>query len=195
MESRCLGGAGPALRVSGPFSFVANSLPCSAPLTELVAKEAIEPAPPSPGFYSRLFVTPKVTSGWHPVIDLFTPLWLGGRLPLPHGDYPDHSSVSLGRGLDGIPGSPGCLPAGSGASIFSPVPEVLQGGVNLPVSRSLFRPVDGSSGVHPRHAPSPRSCIVTGSGSFGTSTIGWSWLPPSRRLCRRGISSFGSVAS
>ena len=36
----------------------------------LVEKEAIEIAPPSPGFYSRLFVTPKVTGGWRPVIDL-----------------------------------------------------------------------------------------------------------------------------
>ena len=33
-------------------------------------KEAIEIAPPSPGFYSCLFVTPKVTGGWRPVIDL-----------------------------------------------------------------------------------------------------------------------------
>ena len=36
----------------------------------LVEKEAIEIAPPSPGFYSRLFVTPKVTGGWRPVINL-----------------------------------------------------------------------------------------------------------------------------
>ena len=36
----------------------------------LLAKEAIETAPPSPGYYSRLFVTPKVTGGWRPVIDL-----------------------------------------------------------------------------------------------------------------------------
>ena len=36
----------------------------------LLDKEAIESAPPSPGYYSRLFVTPKVTGGWRPVIDL-----------------------------------------------------------------------------------------------------------------------------
>ena len=39
-------------------------------MSALVEKEAIEIAPPSPGFYSRLFVTPKVTGGWRPVIDL-----------------------------------------------------------------------------------------------------------------------------
>ena len=78
---------------------------------------------------------------------------LGGCLPFPHGDYPDRSPVSQGGRLDGIPGPPGCLPPGSGASIFSPVPEVLRGGVSLPVPRLLLRPVDGSSCVHPRHGP------------------------------------------
>ena len=39
----------------------------------MVKKEAIEPAPlNTPGFYSRLFVVPKVTGGWCPVIDLST---------------------------------------------------------------------------------------------------------------------------
>ena len=33
-------------------------------------KEAIKITPPSPGFYSRFFVTPKVSGGWRPVIDL-----------------------------------------------------------------------------------------------------------------------------
>ena len=39
-------------------------------VSALVKKEAIEIAPPFPRFYSRLFVTPKVTGGWRPVIDL-----------------------------------------------------------------------------------------------------------------------------
>ena len=78
---------------------------------------------------------------------------LGGCLPFPHRDCPDCSPVSQGGGLDGIPGPPGYLPPGSGASIFSPVPEVLHGGVGLPVLRPLLRPVDGSSGVYPCHGP------------------------------------------
>ena len=41
-----------------------------AAVTDLIAKGAVEPAPSTPGFYSRLFVTPKVTGGWRPVIDL-----------------------------------------------------------------------------------------------------------------------------
>ena len=47
-----------------------RGLALSDAVCSLVEKEAIEIAPPSPGFYSRLFVTPKVTRGWRPVIDL-----------------------------------------------------------------------------------------------------------------------------
>ena len=39
-------------------------------MKDFLAKSAIEPASPGPGFYSRLFITPKVTGGWRPVIDL-----------------------------------------------------------------------------------------------------------------------------
>ena len=42
----------------------------SAAVLDLRSKDAIEPASQDPGFYSRLFVTPKVTGGWRPVIDL-----------------------------------------------------------------------------------------------------------------------------
>ena len=42
----------------------------SAAVADLQEKEAVEPAPSSPGYYSRLYVTTKVTGGWRPVIDL-----------------------------------------------------------------------------------------------------------------------------
>ena len=42
----------------------------SAAVADLCMKEAIKLAPPLPGYYSRLFVTPKVTGGWRPVINL-----------------------------------------------------------------------------------------------------------------------------
>ena len=41
-----------------------------AAVADLSAKGAVEPTPSGSGFYSRLFVTPKVTGGWRPVIDL-----------------------------------------------------------------------------------------------------------------------------
>ena len=85
--SQCLGCPGSPVRLSDPFPFTTSSLPCSDSTSQLqpqfhqglafsdavcalVEKEAIEIAPPSPGYYSRLFVTPKVTGGWRPVIDL-----------------------------------------------------------------------------------------------------------------------------
>ena len=123
-----------------------RGLALTAAVSDLLAKEAIELAPPSPGFYSRLFVTLKVTGGWRLVIDL-------SRLRLSCGDHPNRSSIPSGRGLVGVPGSPGCLPSGSGSSIFSPVPQVLRGGVGLPVLLSLFWPLDGSSGLYPCHGP------------------------------------------
>ena len=37
----------------------------------MISKQAIEPADPStPGFYSVIFVVPKNSGGWRPVIDL-----------------------------------------------------------------------------------------------------------------------------
>ena len=42
----------------------------SAVVADLLQKGAVEPAPSSPGYYSCLFVAPKVTGGWRPVIDL-----------------------------------------------------------------------------------------------------------------------------
>ena len=39
-------------------------------VADLREKGAVEPAPSGPSYYSRLFVTPKVTGGWRPVIDL-----------------------------------------------------------------------------------------------------------------------------
>ena len=47
-----------------------RGLALSASVSDLRMKGATEPASSEPGFYSRLFVTPKVTAGWRPVIDL-----------------------------------------------------------------------------------------------------------------------------
>ena len=39
-------------------------------MKDLLSKGALESASPGPGFYSLLFITPKVTGGWRPVINL-----------------------------------------------------------------------------------------------------------------------------
>ena len=92
----------------------------------------------------------RVASGDRPL----TPQLLGGCLSFSHGDCPVGSPVSPSGGLDGILGPPGCLPSGSGSSIFSLVPEVLRGRVGFSVPRPLFRPFDAFAGVHIHQGPS-----------------------------------------
>ena len=41
-------------------------------LQDLLRKGAVEPAPQSPGFYSRLFLVKKASGSWRPIIDLST---------------------------------------------------------------------------------------------------------------------------
>ena len=170
---RCLGSPGPALWVSGPFPFAAPSLVCSAPSSQLQpqfhpgagpfgrgvrfgGEEGHRDRASFPGVLQSSFCDPQghrwVASGDRSL----TPQRLGGHLPFPYGGCSDRAPVSPGRGLDGIPGSPGCLPPGSGSFIFSLVPEVLRGGLGLPVSCPVLRSLDGSPGVHPRHG----SCIL-----------------------------------
>ena len=81
------------------------------------------------------------------------PQQLDGCLTFPHGDYTVCSPISPFQRLDGIPGSPGCLPPGSGPSVFATLPKVLHERVCLPVPHPLLRPVDSSSGVHMCHGP------------------------------------------
>ena len=174
-----------------PLSHVPVPLPSYSPnsvtglalsdaVCALVEKEAIEIAPPSPGFYSRLFVTPKVTGGWRPL----TPQWLGGALQFSYGDCPVRSPVSPSGGLDGVPGSPGCLPPGSCTSGLSLFPEVLRGGCGVSVSDPVLRPVFRSSGVHPHH----------GSYIFHHASPRFSSSPLSGRLASPGLHLPGSGA-
>ena len=66
-----------------PLSECPISLPAYSPhsirgvalnqeLQDLLRKGAVEPAPQSPGFYSRLFLVKKASGSWRPIIDLST---------------------------------------------------------------------------------------------------------------------------
>ena len=66
-----------------PLSECPISLPAYSPhsirgvalnqvLQSLLRKGAVEPAPQSPGFYSRLFLVKKASGSWRPIIDLST---------------------------------------------------------------------------------------------------------------------------
>ena len=82
-----MGGGGVEVGVSCPVLITSSSLGGSAPSSELlpvlhqgegspwgglslISKGAVELAPPSPGYYSCLFVVWKATGSWRPVIDL-----------------------------------------------------------------------------------------------------------------------------
>ena len=129
-----------------------------------------------------------------------TPQPVGPCLPVSCGDSFVGSPISSSGGLDGIPGSPGCLPSGSGAPVISALPEVLRGGLSPAVSRSLFRPLDCPSGVHAGHGPClchhaplrlqdpalsgrmacPRVLVSGDSAGEGFSTLA---LPGARSMC------------
>ena len=68
--------------------------------------------------------------------------------------------------------------------IFSLVPEVLCGGFDLPVSHPLFRPFDGSAGVHTCHGP----------GLLDNASVRFQDPPLPRRLARPGILISGDCA-
>ena len=76
-----------------------------------------------------------------------TPQPVGSCLQVSHGDCGIDSPISLSGRLDGVPGSPGCLPSGSGAPVIS----ALHGGLSPAVSRALS--VDCPAGVHAGHGP------------------------------------------
>ena len=192
---RSLGDSSPSLRVSGSFPFAAPSLTCSAPSSEL--QPHFHPGVGSchcgggasfPGLLQP-FVRHTQGHWWVAAGDRpLAPQRVGGSLPFPHEDSPVSSPVSPSGGLDGVSGSLGCLPPGSGPSIISSVPEVLRWGVGLPVSCPLLRPVDGSAGVYLRHGPG-----LFDHASSGISMIGLFWVHPFARSFRREIFYSGFV--
>ena len=68
-------------------------------VSQLLQKEAIEPVRDlsSPGFYNRLFVVPKESGGWRPVIDLSA---MNRHLVVPHFKMETSQSIrhALHRG-------------------------------------------------------------------------------------------------
>ena len=110
-----------------------RGLALNAAVADLSAKGVLEPAPPSPGYYSCLFITSKVARGWRPVIDLSR---LNRSVLVSHfhiGDSIDSSPVFLCGGLVGVSQSSGRLPSGISASGISSLPEVLRGGRSVSV--------------------------------------------------------------
>ena len=145
MGRRSFGGSGPPVRVSGPFSFSSPPLPCSAPPSDLfpqfhpgVGSCCCGSRPAGEGNHRTGSLFPRLlqpsfcdTKGhwWVAPGDRpLAPQPVGGCLAFSYGDCPVGSPVSLSLGLDGVLGTQGRLPSGSGSSIFTSVPEVLRGG-------------------------------------------------------------------
>ena len=60
----------PHLDSYSPLSIKGEAL--QGEIQALLQKGAVEPASPSPGYYSRMFVVPKSPGGWRHIIDLST---------------------------------------------------------------------------------------------------------------------------
>ena len=103
----------------------------------LLRKGAVEPASPTPGFYSRMFVVtnPEPECGSDSFSD---------------GDLSDGSALCLQERLDGLHRSEGCLPSDSNPPCVSQVPQVHSRREDLAVQGPLLRSVHGSTGVHSR---------------------------------------------
>ena len=148
--SRCLGSPGPALRVSGPFSFTAPSLMFRPPFP------ATAPIPSGgwlcqmrcPSWWRRpsrscllhlgftvASLLPLKSPGLATSHRPFTPQRLDRALQFSYGDCSVRSPVSP-EGLDSMLGPPG-----SGSFSLSPLPEVLRGGCCVSVSGPVLRPL------------------------------------------------------
>ena len=120
----------------------------------LLEKEAIELAPLTPGYYSRIFVVSLVTGGWRPIIDLSALNQLV-QVSKFHMETSQSvlQSVRLGDWM--VSQLAGCIFAGSGSARISQIPAFQYDQRHLPVPCSLFLPVDDPPGFYQGHG----SCV------------------------------------
>ena len=108
-------------------------------LQTLLRKGAVEPAPQSPGFYSRLFLVQKASGLWRPIIDLST---LNDYVTSSHFHMETPQSVLRfhpPRRLDGLSGPAGRLPAGSCSSRFASLSSLRGRRKDVPVQGPLLQ--------------------------------------------------------
>ena len=148
-------------------------------LQDLLRKGAVEPAPQSPGFYSRLFLVQKASGVVAPHHRSVDPERLHHLGTLPHGDSSVSPEFHPPRRLDDLPGPARCLSSGSSASRFASFPSLRGSRKDLPVQGPLFRSHDRASSLHEdygtsvRHPPQARgqdaSCLHSVKGQAPSS--------------------------
>ena len=115
----------------------------------MLQKNAVTEVPPdSPGFYSNVFLVPKPSGGWHPVIDLKN---LNAHIHAPHFRMFTTSSVlsSVRKGDYTLRNrSAGCLLSRTYLSKQQKVPQVPLRKQGLPVSSTTIRSKHSPSGFH-----------------------------------------------
>ena len=117
-------------------------------LQNLLRKGAVEPAPQSPGFYSRLFLVQKASGSWRPIIDLST---LNDYVTSSHFHMETPQSVLCsirpGNWMVSL-GPAGRLPAGSCSSRFASLSSLRGRGKDVPVQGPLFRSHNRAPSLH-----------------------------------------------
>ena len=111
-------------------------------------KGAVEPAPPTPGFFSRMFVVTKATGGLAADHRPVHPEPECGSDPFSDGDISDGSARCSQERLDGLHISEGCLPSDPDPPCVSQVPQVHSRREDLAVPGPLLRSVHSPTGVH-----------------------------------------------
>ena len=149
-----------------PLSECPISLPAYSPhsirgvalnqeLQNLLRKGAVEPAPQSPGFYSRLFLVKKASGSWRPIIDLSTlnHYVTSSRFHMDSSVSPELHSP---RRLDDLPGPARRISSGSSSSRFASFSSLRGRREALPIQGPLLRSYDRASSLHEDYGTSVR---------------------------------------
>ena len=128
---------------------------------DLLRKQAIEQAPQTPGFYSRLFVVQKDSGAWCPIIDLSTPNTYIASQRF-HMETPVRPPFHSPRRLDDLLRSSGRIRLGSNPSGIASVSSLHHGRSLLSIQGAVLRADNCPSGLYTadgsniRHSPSLR---------------------------------------
>ena len=150
-----------------PLSECPVSLPAYSPhsirgvalnqeLQNLLRKGAVEPAPQSPGFYSRLFLVKKASGSWRPIIDLSTlnHYVTSSRF---HMETPRSvlNSIRPGDWMISLDLQDG-VSSGSSSSRLASFSSLRAGREALPIQGPLLRSHDRTSSLHEDYGTSFR---------------------------------------